>query len=98
MRGLRGYDGWKTRSDLDDWAARNHREWIDGPEEEDMKDERKADVWAKLAELEHEIALAIRQGVMDETFNWTTTFSVPSSPLGKPEQLWIAVLTTGRVM
>jgi hypothetical protein len=28
---MRGYDNWKTRSDLDDWAAKNHKEEIDFP-------------------------------------------------------------------
>jgi hypothetical protein len=58
--------------------------------------ERKADVEAKIAELEYEIALAIRQGVMDEKFSWMATFSERSAP-GKPEQPWIAVLSVGKV-
>jgi len=150
---VRGYDAWKTRSNLDDWAAQNHREWIDGPpepEEEPMPEERKdrvlayvngrlmpttmnlqklakaldttpealladtyenasvtmiddsppeerrADIEGKLVELEHEIALAVRQGVMKDKHTWMATFPALSTP-GKPEEGWIAVLTMGKV-
>jgi hypothetical protein len=55
---------------------------------------RKADVAARLAELEYEIALAIRQGGMEDKFNWLATFSGPTE--AKPEEHWIAVLTVGK--
>ena len=55
---------------------------------------RKADVEARLAELEYEIALAIRQGGMEDKFNWLATFSGPTE--AKPEEHWIAVLTVGK--
>ena len=56
-----------------------------------MSEERKADMEAELAELNFEIDLAIQQGAMPNTFNWTATFNGPD---GEP---WIAVLTIGRV-
>jgi hypothetical protein len=62
-----------------------------------MTKERKADVEAKLAELEYEIALAIRQNAMDEKFTWMATFSGPTPAAGKPEKPWIAVLSVGKV-
>jgi len=49
---------------------------------------------ARLAELEYEIALAIRQGAMEDKFNWLATFSGPTE--AKPEEHWIAVLTVGK--
>jgi hypothetical protein len=59
--------------------------------------DRKADVAARLAELEYEIALAIRQGAMEDKFNWLTTFSGPSKTGREgPEEHWIAVLTVGK--
>lgn len=59
--------------------------------EEPVSQERKADMPAQLTELEFEIALAIRQGSMPTTFNWTETFEGPD---GEP---WIAVMTIGKV-
>jgi hypothetical protein len=59
--------------------------------------ERRADVEARLAELEYEIALAIRQGQIDEKFNWMATFSGRAPQQGQPEEPWFAVLTIGKV-
>jgi hypothetical protein len=56
-----------------------------------MSEERKADMEAELAELDFEIALAIRQGVMPDNFQWTMTTEGPD---GEP---WIALLTIGKV-
>jgi hypothetical protein len=56
-----------------------------------MSEERKADMEAQLAELQFEIELAISQGMMPKTLNWTVTAEGPD---GEP---WIAVLTIGKV-
>lgn len=55
-----------------------------------MTYERKADVESALADLESEIALAIRQGAMPDKFQWMATFPTPDAP-------WFAVLTVGKV-
>ena len=57
-------------------------------------DTRKADVEAKLVELEYEIALAIRQGAVGEQFTWTQTFDHHGKDKDDP---WIAVLTVAKV-
>jgi hypothetical protein len=56
-----------------------------------MSEERKADMEAALAELDFEIALAIKQGAMPDNFQWTTTAEGPD---GEP---WFAVMTIGKV-
>jgi hypothetical protein len=56
-----------------------------------MSEERKADMEAELAELDFEIALAIKQGLMPEDFRWMTTAKGPD---GEP---WIVLLSIGRV-
>jgi hypothetical protein len=61
-----------------------------------MSAERKADIEAALAELEYEIALAIRQGAMKDKFQWMATFHANHVP-GQPEEPWIAVLSVGKV-
>jgi hypothetical protein len=61
-----------------------------------MTEERKADVEGRLAELEYEIALAIRQGAIEAKFTWLASFSGRSTP-GQPEECWFAVLTVGQV-
>ena len=60
-----------------------------------MTKERKADVQAKLCELEYEIALAIRQGASGEQYTWTQTFDHHEAK--KPDEPWIAVLTVAKV-
>jgi hypothetical protein len=56
-----------------------------------MSEERKADMEAALAELEFEIALAVKQGVMPDKFQWTETLTGPD---GEP---WIALMTIAKV-
>ena len=56
-----------------------------------MSEERKADMEAELAELDIEIALAIKQGLMPEDFRWMSTAEGPD---GEP---WIVLLSIGRV-
>lgn len=56
-----------------------------------MTKEKKADIEAALAELEHELHLAITQGAIPRMFQWQ---HVLTGADGKP---WIAVLTVGRV-
>ena len=56
-----------------------------------MSEERKADMEAELAELDFEIALAIRQDAMPDHFQWTTTIEGPD---GEP---WIVLLSIGKV-
>jgi hypothetical protein len=56
-----------------------------------MSEERKADMEAELAELDFEIALAIKQGSMPNNFQWMTEAIGPD---GEP---WIALLSIGRV-
>ena len=62
-----------------------------------MSAERKADTEAALAELEYEIALAIRQGVMKDKFQWMATFAGPPEAQGESMSAWIAVLSVGKV-
>ena len=56
-----------------------------------MSEERKADMEAELAELDFEIALAIKQGLMPNNFQWTATAEGPD---GEP---WVVLLSIGRV-
>lgn len=56
-----------------------------------MKGERKADVAASLAELELELALAIRQGQLKDGLNWVATIDTGD---GDP---YFAVLTVSPV-
>lgn len=55
-----------------------------------MTAERKADLEGRLAELEHEIWLAIRQGELKALHHWTLSIEGPNEP-------WFAVLTVGPV-
>lgn len=57
-----------------------------------MSEERKADMEAAVAELEHAIWLAIKQGVIKDRFEWTQAIEVA----GEPDP-FIALLTVGRV-
>jgi hypothetical protein len=45
-----------------------------------MSAERKADVEARLAELEYELHLAIAQGEMAKPFRWTAVINVDGKP------------------
>jgi hypothetical protein len=56
-----------------------------------MSEERKADMDAELAELDFEIALAIKQRLMPDNFQWMVTVEGPD---GEP---WIALLSVGKV-
>ena len=57
-----------------------------------MSEERKADMDAAVAELEHAIWLAIKQGVIKDRFNWTQAIEVE----GLPDPFFVA-LAVGRV-
>lgn len=57
-----------------------------------MSEERKADMDAAVAELEHAIWLAIKQGAIKDDFNWTAAIEVE----GLPDPFFVA-LTVGRV-
>jgi hypothetical protein len=56
-----------------------------------VSEERKADMEAALVELEFEIALAIKQGLMPDNFQWM------ASAIGPDGEPWFAVLTIGKV-
>jgi hypothetical protein len=56
-----------------------------------MSEERKADMEAELAELDFEIALAIKQGSMPNNFQWV------AEAIGPDGEPWIALLSIGRV-
>lgn len=66
-----------------------------------MSEERKADIEGILAELEYEIALAIKQGVMPSPLKWTAAFDVgtpdANGVVKSPTKPWIALLTVSEV-
>jgi hypothetical protein len=45
-----------------------------------MSAERKADLEARLAELEYELHLAIAQGALTKPFRWTAAINVDGKP------------------
>jgi hypothetical protein len=57
-----------------------------------MTEERKADVDARLAELEHELFLAIKQRLIEESFQWKAAID-----MGPDKDPWIALLSVARV-
>ena len=57
-----------------------------------MSEEKKADIEAALAELEHAIWLAIKQGLIKERYQWTQAIHVEG--IADP---FIALLTIDRV-
>lgn len=56
-----------------------------------MSEEKKADMDAAVAELEHAIWLAIKQGVIKDRFNWTQAIEVEGLP-----DPYLVLLTVGR--
>jgi hypothetical protein len=65
-----------------------------------MSEERKADMEGMLAELEYEIALAIKQGVMPKGFQWTAAVDsmIPDGNVAaSPTKPWIVLLTVSEV-
>jgi hypothetical protein len=55
-----------------------------------MSEERKANVEAMVAELEHALWLAIKQGAIKPPYQWSTVIETEGDP-------WFAVLTVGQV-
>jgi hypothetical protein len=56
-----------------------------------MTEEKKADVDAALAELEYQLWLAVKQGVIRESFQWAATLTAEG------REPWIALLSVAEV-